>query len=293
MSTLDSISFPELTEIEALRNSKAILLAASGLDMEALPKLYEQLKSLGRVPKLDVVLHGRGGEINAARRIALLLNKFTDHLSFIVPYHCESACTVLVLSGKEIIASDMAVFSPIDTHLNVAVGSDGDPSSLASEDVRLFTEMGKQWFGVESEEERTQLLSALASSVFPTTLTSLYRSNLEQQQISQELIAMQLPDVPEEYRNDIVEQLRCGYHSHSYALTGDDLAELGLKIVKSDAVDALSWPLATRVNRVVGGAARQNMEDPRNDFLIATTETTWIRQVHPRAFGPTWVEVSP
>ena len=78
-----------LTELELYRNSRVLVLSASQLDMGLLPKLYEQLLAIGQTKRLDVVLQCHGGEVNAARRIALLLRQFTAHLTVIVPYYCH------------------------------------------------------------------------------------------------------------------------------------------------------------------------------------------------------------
>ncbi len=79
----------QIIDIESLRDSKVLVLSASNLELEILPQLYDQLLTMGKVKRLDVVLQSRGGIVNAARRIALLLRQFTEHLCFIVPYYCE------------------------------------------------------------------------------------------------------------------------------------------------------------------------------------------------------------
>ena len=49
-----------LRELELARGSRALVLAASHLDLELLPAIYEQCRQIGQVARLDVVLHGRG-----------------------------------------------------------------------------------------------------------------------------------------------------------------------------------------------------------------------------------------
>ena len=191
-----------LRALELARDSRAIVLAASHLDMELLPALYELCQGIGRVPRLDVVLHGRGGIVNAARRIALVLRQHARHLSFIVPFHCESAATLLALGADEIIAGDLALFSPIDPQLDGAEGG-----ALSSLDIKRFGDMARQWFGVDASEARQQSLALLCGSIFPPSLTAFYRTTLELAQIGEELLAWQLPDATQEARRAIVEQL--------------------------------------------------------------------------------------
>jgi hypothetical protein len=289
MSTLETLSFPQISELEQIRQSKVLVLAASMLDMEFLPNLYDVLTDIGHTERLDVVLYGLGGEINADRRIALLLHEFTDNLSFIVPHHCQSACTILALSGQQIIAGDVALFSPIDPRLNSAgEANDDSPGAIASEDIRLFCKMSEDWFGIEGEDVRSQLLSSLAGSIFPTTLTSLYRSTLELKSIAEELLGYQLGHQSSQQRTKIVEQLLFGYHSHSFALTGDNLAQIGLEVARDKAVEKLAWAISAQLRAVIGGGARQTPQDPRNDVLLATSDHVTVRRRYPGIMAPVW-----
>ncbi len=292
---LEANSFIELSQIRDLeekRNSRVIVFAASNLEIELLPDLYETLLEMGHVKRLDVVLYCRGGIVNAARRIALLLHEFTDHLSFIVPHYCESSSTILVLSAHEIIAGSMAIFSPIDPHLQSSDPStDGSPMALSAEDIRLFGEMSKDWFGLEEQEAQAQSLSLLCSSIFPATLTSFYRSTLELQAIGKELLAFQLPEKTAEIRLKIVDQLVSGYHSHSYALTRDDMLQLGLKITREPSVEEQAWRISCELRGIVGGALRQSADDSWNDVLIATRDRVNLRERKRSAASPQWKTV--
>lgn len=294
MSNLKELCLQDVKHLEHKRKSKVLVLAVSVLDSEFLPQLYEVLRDIGKTERLDVVLYGRGGEINTARRIALLLHEFTENLCFIVPYHCQSSCTVLTLSGHEVIASDLATFSPIDPRLNTidASGTDGI-QELDSENIRLFNEMCKNWFDVDiqQEETRMQLLASVASSIFPTTLTSLYRSTLELKSIAEELLTFQLPNESVQRRADIVNQLLFGYHSHSYAITRTDLLQIGLKVSRDETVEGMAWQIAKELNAIIGGGVRQTPQDPRNDVLLATSSYALVRQRHIDVMSPTWQEI--
>ena len=70
-----------IAQIERRRDSRVLVLAASHLDMELLPALYRHCRALAPARRLDVVLHGRGGVVHAARRIALLLREQAAHLA--------------------------------------------------------------------------------------------------------------------------------------------------------------------------------------------------------------------
>ena len=74
-----------ITSIETRRNSRVFVLAASHLDVELLPILYDLITHMGKIPRLDMLLHCSGGEIGAARRIGLMLQQSTERLGIIVP----------------------------------------------------------------------------------------------------------------------------------------------------------------------------------------------------------------
>jgi hypothetical protein len=289
MSKLINFSIlKEIQRIETLRKSRVLVLAASNLELEILPQLYDQLLKLGKVERLDVVIHSRGGIVNAARRIALLLRQFTEHLCFIVPYYCESSATILTLAADEIIAGDLAIFTPIDPHLHGGESEDADPSSLSCLDIKMFGNMSENWFGVDANEAREQSLSLLCNSIFPPTLTAFYRTTLELQQIGEELINYQLPELDMESRENIVKHLMFGYHSHNYAITRDEMIKIGLKVKSNTEIERLAWKISQAIQVTVGGALRQSIKEPWHDMLIATSIQVEVRENRNDGFMPQW-----
>lgn len=278
-----------IEELEARRDSTVLVFAASHLELELLPELYDTLRGLGRPERLDVVFYCKGGVVNAARRIALLLNQFTEHLAFIVPHRCESSGTITALAAREIVAGPVAVFSPIDPLLQSSPSPQAEgPNAISSEDVRLFSQMAKDWFGLEEGEAKQQALSVLCSNIFPTTLTSFYRSILEARTICAELLSLHMADVPETQRARIAEQLLFGYHSHSYALTREDLLALGLPLRRDAPTEDLAWEIARELRATVGGGVRRNLEEDWFDALLATREGVRRRRRGHGGLEPRW-----
>lgn len=269
----DSAMRESILQIEHLRESKVIVLAASNLDIDLLPPLYEQLRELGKVKRLDLVLHCRGGVVNATRRIALLFRAFAEEFNIIVPYFCQSSGTLLCLAADQIIAGELAMFSPIDPHLQGGSDADGAmSSSFSAMDILAFGEMAENWFGIEANEARTESLALLCNSIIPPSLAAFYRCTKELQQIALELLAFQLRSNSIEQREKIVQHLVSAYHSHSYAITGEELSALGLRIVRNQAVEDLAWELSTILQAHVGGAQRESLDDPWINAVIASAE---------------------
>lgn len=275
--------------LEARRDSTVLVFAASHLELALLPELYDTLRGLGRPARLDVVFYCKGGVVNAARRIALLLHEFTRHLTFIVPHRCESAGTITALAARELVAGPVAVFSPIDPLLQGAPSAQGEkPAVISSEDVRLFSQMAKDWFGLEEGAARQQALSVLCENIFPTTLTSFYRSILEARAICAELLSLHMAHAPEAQRTRIADQLLFGHHSHTYALTRDDLGALGLPLRRDEPTEDLAWEIARDLRGTLGGNVRRSLEDDWFDALFATREGVQRRRRSQSGLEPKW-----
>ena len=280
----------QFQEIERDRNSQVLLFACSNIDIDVLPSLFEALNEIGYSERLDLVLYCRGGVVNAARRMMLLLHEFTDHLSILVPHHCESSGTIMALGAHEVIAGPLALFSPIDPLLNsMHPQAEGAPGAISAQDIRLFGEMARNWFRLDEQDACVQSLSMLSGSIFPTTLTSFYRSSLELKEIGEQLLALQLPDEAPEKRSGIIDQLLFGYHSHGYFLTREELKELGLKVRHAPEIEALIWDLSRQIRKIVGGGLRKLPDEAWNDTLIATAKTVRIRQREPGTISTNWI----
>jgi hypothetical protein len=223
--------------------------------------------------------------VNAARRIALLLREHAAHLAFIVPFHCQSSATLLTLCADEIVAGDLALFSPIDPLLG---GADG--STFSGLDIKLFGDMAASWFGIEQETARAESLALLCNSIFPPSLTAFYRTSLEIEQIAHELLAKRGGASDSAADGALVRQLMAGYHSHNYAITGAELAALGLPVKRDDMTEQLAWPISTLLQATVGGAQRASEDQPWHDALLATRSGVKLRRRHAAALAPEWID---
>jgi hypothetical protein len=277
-----------LEELERSRGSRALLIGTSHLELDLLPVLYDALSDLGRTQRLDVLLYCCGGVVNAARRIALMLHDFTGHLAFIVPDRCLSSGMIAALAAHEIVAGPAAIFSPVDPHLETPSGSGEGPSAVSAQDVRLFARMAEDWFGLGEDEAKAKALAVLGESIFPTTLTSFYRSMLEVEAICAELIALGMPAAPPAVRAEIVDILLHRQHSHGFALTRDDLRKLGLPVRDDAGAEAIAWEIARGLRGYVGGGARRKAEDDWFDSVLATTAGSMRRRRSPDGLAPRW-----
>lgn len=284
--------FARLREIETHGGGPALVFAASRLDIDLLPPLYEALRDIGRVPRLQVVVQCRGGETNAARRIALLLREFADEVVFVVPHFCESAGTVMALGAHRIVAGPLAIFSPIDPHLSAEAGGRG-PTSMSVQDLRQFWRMARDWFDLDEAAAKAFALQALGQSIFPTTLTSFHRCALEVQAMGEELLALHMGDRPADARAAIVDTLLHGFHSHTHALTRDDLRRIGLPVASDPLLEEAAWALVRGLRGHVGPDTRGDEESPWFDAALVTATQAVRRQRDFQVPVPHWSAFDP
>jgi hypothetical protein len=235
----------QIDQLETLRGSRVLVYYgdANRIDDADVEILYDALWRIGRTERLDFVLHTRGGSVNVARQIALLLHEFTDHLAVLVPYRAWSAGTIVCLAAQQLLLGPLAQLGPIDPIIaSVGETVQGSPAYLSSEDIRTFRHMAEKWFGMTTPEQQTQVFAALVQRIFPTTLTSFYRSDRQIRKIGRELLRYQLPGVDNEGLDQIIEHLVTGIDAHDYRITRSEARDLGL-CVEYPASDeaALMW----------------------------------------------------
>jgi Serine dehydrogenase proteinase len=235
---------PQLLEMQATRGNPVVFWSSS-INEDAVCMLYECLRRIGPTRRLDLVLSTTGGVITVARRLALLLHEFTQHLTILVPYQARSAGTLLCLGANELVLGPMAELGPIDAHIRSADDSSHDmPGMISAEDIRAFRQMAEDWFGVKREKDRLQVLALIAQRVFPPSLSSFYRAEHLTSQAAHELLRYQLGDAQESIRQQIVNQLVSGYSAHNHIITRTDAQSLGLQVsFASPQEETLLWNL--------------------------------------------------
>ena len=220
----------------------------------------------------------------------MLLHGSTRHLGFVVPDRCESAATLLVTAGHQLIAGPVAIFTPIDPLLPVEGATEGSPSGVAAEDVRLLPDTLKAWFGLDSDAARREALTMLGSAIFPSTLTSFLRATREVEEIATALSLLGAAGGDQEKAHGIVEKLLHGFHSHGFALSGDDLAAIGLPMVTDQAVEKAAWQAFQLLRSRLAPPERKDREAPHLDAVVATTDQWFTRSREPATGAPLWTE---
>lgn len=227
----------EIQALEALRHSRVLVYAADdrratprSMEEEDVPLLYEALRSIGPVERLDLVVHTCGGRVNVSRKISMLLREFAREVHVLVPYKARSAGTLLCLGANSIVMTPLAELSPVDPLIMSASESqNAAPNAISSETIRMFRTMAEEWFELREPEHRMQMFRLLAERIFPTTLSTFFRADQQTRRIAAELLRFQLPDLDEQGRVAIAKQLISGYFAHDYCISQAEAERIGLR----------------------------------------------------------------
>ena len=270
-------------EVKRITESeKVITLASSHLDMSLLTELYQHLLELGNIKRLTIVVYARSGDVNAARRIALLLRQFCQHLTVVAPFYCQSSATLLALAADRIYFTPISVFSTFDPHL--CVGHPESPNRLSSADIKLFQKMAQDWFNTKVAEQ-SNMLAMLCEHIFPPKLTAFYRTVAEVKEIAREHLALS-GAVPETHINDIIDNLMFGDYSHDYALTGEQLAQHGLPCIMVTSIADTCATMAQVFERHIRDQASQ--EESWCDCILASDARISVRWKDTLGLNPIW-----
>jgi hypothetical protein len=109
-------------------------------------------------------------------------------------------------------------------------------------------------------------------------------------QIGEELLAFQWPAREAAFRQQVVRALMSGYHSHQYAITREEMAAMGLRMVRDIDAERLAWDISLLIQGHIGGALRAAPADPWHDALLATRAGVSTRSAQADGMAPQWRE---
>jgi hypothetical protein len=256
-----------VTELQHLRHSTALVYAVDQVEASDVYVLYECLRGLGPVKRLDVVLHTAGGDIDITRRIAHLLREHCDELRILVPDHAQSAGTLLCLAADELVLGPMAALGPVDAHLTSTGERGAGPGRISAEEVRVLPDVAREWFGLDEATARVQGFAAVNQRIFPTTLGAFYRADRNVRRIGAELLVYQLPSLNDDDRRSIVNRLVEGYDGHGHVITRREAQSLGLNVsFPAPDEEALMWECTWPLRR---GYTEPFNDEPQWGLILA------------------------
>jgi ClpP class serine protease len=240
-----------IAQIEQKRGSRLISYLTSDrqnataiIAKDALPIFFDQLRSMGALTKLDVLIFTTGGDTLAAFGLGRLVREFAPNwVGVLVPDRCFSAGTLFALSANEIYMSRAGTLSPIDpsvtTQLNpVAEGMMPGPRQLlpvSVESVAGFKSLIQDEWGIKNEQMLTSIFKVLAEKVHPLALGDVYRSRQQIERLAHQLLIVHRKDKAKIKK--IINTLTRELGSHDYPISRTEARKLmGNQIATEDAV---------------------------------------------------------
>jgi len=224
-----------MNELAALRGSSPFVYCTSESNPKPLTgadvAVFSRMLRRHKTAKLDLLLHCEGGQVSAARSLAVECYESSASWNVMVFRRALSAGTLLCLGAHSITVGPFAEFSPIDPFLRVCDNESRDNQArVSSEDLRAFRAMAASWFDLHSEESRIRVLEILSERISPIRLGAFFRAEQYVRRIANELLEHQLPTVSQEIRAGIAEKLISGFANHRHPIGVREFAALGVKM---------------------------------------------------------------
>jgi hypothetical protein len=110
-----AISMDGVTYITADRNP-----VIGNIGDDTVRPIYDHLRELGHVPRLDLYIYSRGGAIDVPWRLARAFRQVSDEWNILIPFRANSAATLLALGADNILLGPIGELGPIDPSIAIS-----------------------------------------------------------------------------------------------------------------------------------------------------------------------------
>jgi hypothetical protein len=249
----------DLTALEAARQSRVICYVTGDrgnmetqIGDDVLPFFAQHLGTIGKVPRLDLLIYSRGGNTLTGFTLANALREFATEVNVLVPFRAHSCATLIALSAEHIVAGPFAQLSPIDPSITTPHGptieQGGEKKFLpvSVEDVANYFELARTEMGLKDEANLAGVFGHLTARISPLALGAVYRAREQIGMLATKLLSLHMTDKDKIAR--IVKTLTRELLSHDYLIGRREAREMGLPVVDASAGDAdLMWKLYERM----------------------------------------------
>lgn len=232
-----------LAALEGLRNSRVLAYwtsDAARLSEAAVVPLFDQLETIGHVPRLDLFLSTRGGDTEAPWRVVSLVREYCDHFAVVIPHRAMSAGTLVALGADEIVMTPLSALGPIDpsrSHpLLPSVQGAKEPEPISVQDMRHAMEFVRRPSGAGSEipytpEAMAQIFAALFDKIHPLAIGAIQQTYALAKLVARMCLETHMDPAKDRAQIDaIVDRLCDDYKSHSFQITRKEAVAIGLPV---------------------------------------------------------------
>lgn len=215
----------------------------------------EILLSMGEQNRIDLFLFSRGGNTLVPWKLVNMIRQFTKNFTVLIPYHANSAATLISIGADKIIMGKMGDVSPIDPtiitpHNPPIPGQENDLKNrigLSVEDVMSYYELAKTTMNLKEESSLLKAFELLSQNINPIALGAVHRSYNQIRILAQKLLRLHL-DETKDYLliNTIIDNLTQKLYNHGHLINRNEALEiLSDKIVEipKPELEKLIWDL--------------------------------------------------
>lgn len=286
-----------MEEIEGIRKSRVLAYvtgdrqpAQAQIGDDAVRPMYEHLRALAHVPRLDLFVYSRGGAIDVPWRLVTALRQVSDEWNILIPFRANSAATLLALGADSIVLGPQGELGPIDPIMNIQrmVPQPGGQGTLIQdnvnvEDVMAYVRFVKERAGLSDQEALSVGLSRLAERLDAVSLGNAYRTHSHIRDVARRLLLARKEPASEQTVAVIVETLAEKVYVHGHAIGFREAEELGLPVVKAEsALDLAMWSLLTDFE------AEMKLLEPLDPIDAISSRDTYQEQGTIAAIESTW-----
>ena len=286
-----------IRKIEAARKSRVLTYVCSDrpglatqLGEDAVRPMYDVVRRLGMVDRLDLFLYSRGGAVEVPWRIVSMLREHCKRLGALIPFRAHSAATLIAMGCDEIVMGPKAELGPIDPTLPrraVHAGSVTTEEDVLVEDVMSYVAFLKNQAGLASESLMAEQMRILSERLSPWTVGKVYRMHSHIRQVAAQMLTAHANPLGPEEISRIVDGLAERAHSHGQAITRNEAKDLGLPLhAAAPGLEAAMWSLLEEYERMLEmrrpldldgmlGEGRDEVDAPQVAAVIEATEMTW------------------
>src|SRR2546422_8658880 len=247
-----------IKQIEKLRGSRLMCYvtgdrapAPAQIGDDAVRPMYEHLREIGQVEKLDLFLYSRGGAIDVPWRMVTALRTGAREWCALIPFRANSAATLLALGADEIVLGRFGELGPIDPIMNIqrVMPVPGGPStvmqdSVSVEDVMAYVKFIQERAGLSDQAALSTGLTKLTERLDAVALGSAHRTHSHIRDVARRMLLSRNKPHSEQTMATIVETLAERVYAHGHAIGFKAAKEIGLPAVSADpALEQLMWEL--------------------------------------------------
>ncbi len=248
-----------IKKIEKARGSRVLAYVTGDrhpvpgqLGDDAVRPIYEQLRALGKTPKLDVFLYSRGGAIDVPWRLVTAFRQWAEDWNVLVPFRANSAATLIALGADTIVLGAHGELGPIDPIMTIRriVGAPGAgqralvQEQLNVEDIMAYMRFAQERGGLSDQAALTASLTKLTDKIDAVALGNAYRTHSHIRDVARRVLLSRREPANEQTLKQIVELLAEKVYAHGHAIGFQAAQEIGLPAEQADpTLDGLMWEL--------------------------------------------------